>query len=112
MIEKMYYDTFIQSYVLNKPENDGIYPPERFIPTYRGADEDIIIECYEVNTNGCNEKLRTSIAFTLYEYRHSYNSIIRRHEAMYSYKIRRLLYWTIPCKLFDKYVNEIQGETE
>ena len=117
-LHKIYYDVFIDEYTLTK---DPYAPPERYIPTYKGPFNNIYIETYEVGLiegfpfkldNGTEPRL--DIAYTQMDYFSDNYDQIRIAEAKrHNCTLKRLLYWTIPAKVFDERVTQFHlGEKQ
>ena len=98
-LDKIYYDSFEDSYVLTK---DVIAPPERYIPTYKG-ENGIYIESWEVNDH---KNCCMNIAFNENNYYDTNNhyAILRNMMEKNHCKLTRLRYFVIPEHKFDEYV--------
>lgn len=101
----IYYDKFTNEYTR---ERDEIAPPERYLKTLRGTDG-IYIETWVVNNN---ENTLLNVAYTEMDLELGMvNKIRRSMENENNCKLSYMLRWSIPQKLFDKYVEQFNLTT-
>ena len=102
MSKAMYYDEFENEYVSpKKVEADVNAPPERYLLTLRGVDG-VYVETYE------NDGERLDIAYSEADLKFGLVNRIRfreaeRHGWKTQFQTARMVKWSIPCSLFDKY---------
>ena len=105
-IDKIYYDEFMNEYVSKeKAEADKYAPPERYLMTLRGSTDGAYIETYENNGE------RLSIAYTEADIKNGLVNQIRfgeaeRHGWKTQFQTARMIRWTIPYSVFDKYYKQ------
>lgn len=101
MIDQMYYDTFEDSYVL---ERDLNAPLERYIVLYRNKG-DMYVESWAVNDN---ENLCMSIAFNEDDYYDNdwYYTTLQEMCKKHNCKLSRRRYIAMPAHEFDERVNK------
>lgn len=105
----IYWDWFTNEYYLEK---DDISPPERYTATYKSFDG-MFVERWEVTEN--SEGNRLSIAFSEEEYLGPTGSVVKLRQSQFDkHNCRpiRLISFSIPKRLFEKYSLRLLGENE
>lgn len=111
MTDVIYYDTFENSYVLERDENA---PPERYVRTCRGIDG-MYIESWVVYSDICDEDdLRLKIAFSEEDYndKDQHDITVKHMMDMNHCKPTKLRYVTIPAHRFDEIVKQLEEERD
>ena len=101
----MYYDSFADEFCLPSQEDRVIAPPERFLRVYRGVD--VFIETWAVSTEtNKTGSLRLDFAYSKEDRMRGWgwiDTLRDSHAQKYNCKLGRMLCWTIPKDMFDKY---------
>ena len=111
MTDEIYYDTFKNSYALERDKNA---PPERYVRIYRGIDG-MYIESWVVYSDICDkDDLRLNIAFSEEDYNDidQHDITVKHMWDMNHCKPTKLRYVTIPQHRFDEIVKQLEEERD
>ena len=92
----MWYDIFENAYTKTRDENA---PPERYLLTFRGSDDYVYKECWDVG----NGKV-IDIAYSVRQYDsgecvYVLNNVAKAHNV----DLKKRIYWVIPTDRYDEY---------